>query len=80
MLTDSRKRAKILTDNRKSYHPIETLYEQRSVNDQIFNKNSVHVIIKECCPLYFFFQNIAINTEKRPFFSAVYFLSLFLDI
>ena len=24
-LTDSRKRAKILTDNRKSYHPIETL-------------------------------------------------------
>ena len=28
--------------------------EQCSVNDQIFNKNSVHVIIKECCPLYFF--------------------------
>ena len=25
-LTDSRKRAKILADNRKSYHPIETLY------------------------------------------------------
>ena len=24
-LTDSRKRAKILTDNRKSHHPIETL-------------------------------------------------------
>ena len=24
-LTDSRKRAKILADNRKSYHPIETL-------------------------------------------------------
>ena len=26
-LTDSRKRAKILADNRKSYHPIETLQE-----------------------------------------------------
>ena len=25
-LTDSRKRAKILADNRKSHHPIETLY------------------------------------------------------
>ena len=25
-LTDSRKRAKILADNRKSYHPIETLF------------------------------------------------------
>ena len=44
-------------------------YEQCSVNEQIFNKNSVHVIIKECCP-----------SEKRPFFSALYFLSLFLDI
>ena len=54
-------------------------YEQCSVNDQIFNKNSVHVMIKECCPVYFF-QNIAINSEKRPFFSVIYFLSLFLDI
>ena len=26
-LTDSRKRAKILADNRRSYHPIETLKE-----------------------------------------------------
>ena len=25
-LTDTRKRAKILADNRKSHHPIETLY------------------------------------------------------
>ena len=25
-LTDSRKRAKILVDNRKSHHPIETLF------------------------------------------------------
>ena len=25
-LTDSRKRAKILADNRKNHHPIETLY------------------------------------------------------
>ena len=55
-------------------------YEQCSVNDEIFNKNSVHVMIKECCPLYFFFQNIAINSEKRPFFSALYILSLFIDI
>ena len=56
-------------------------YEQSSVNDEIFNKNSVHVMIKECCPLYFFFfQNIAINSEKRPFFSALYYLSLFIDI
>ena len=31
-------------------------YEQCSVNDEIFNKNSVHVMIKECCPLYFFFS------------------------
>ena len=30
--------------------------------------------------LYFFFQNIAINSEKRPFFSALYYLSLFIDI
>ena len=27
-LTDSRKRAKILAYNRKSHHPIETLYER----------------------------------------------------
>ena len=27
-LTDSRKRAKILADNRKSYHPIETLKQK----------------------------------------------------
>ena len=27
-LTDTRKRAKILADNRKSHHPIETLFEQ----------------------------------------------------
>ena len=26
-LTDSRKRAKILADNRKSHHPIETLFQ-----------------------------------------------------
>ena len=31
-------------------------YEQCGVNDEIFNKNSVHVMIKECCPLYFFFS------------------------
>ena len=30
-LTDSRKRAKILTDNRKSHHPIETLGKGSSV-------------------------------------------------
>ena len=29
-LTDSRKRAKILADNRKSHHPIETLNYVRS--------------------------------------------------
>ena len=29
-LTDSRKRAKILADNRKGHHPIETLYERAS--------------------------------------------------
>ena len=29
-LTDSRKRAKILADNRKSHHPIETLSNQIS--------------------------------------------------
>ena len=29
-LTDSRKRAKILADNRKSHHPIETLYFRSS--------------------------------------------------
>ena len=29
-LTDSRKRAKTLADNRKSYHPIETLFEEGS--------------------------------------------------
>ena len=28
-LTDSRKRAKILADNRKSYHPIETLFKRQ---------------------------------------------------
>ena len=28
ILTDSRKRAKILADNRKSHHPIETLLEE----------------------------------------------------
>ena len=33
-LTDSRKRAKILADNRKSHHPIETLYS--SLNYCIF--------------------------------------------
>ena len=27
-LTDSRKRAQILADNRKSHHPIETLHER----------------------------------------------------
>ena len=52
-------------------------YEQCSVNDQIFNKNSLHVIIKECCPLYFF-QNIAINSEKRPFSQHVIFCHCFL--
>ena len=31
-LTDSRKRAKILADNRKSHHPIETLVYTSSVN------------------------------------------------
>ena len=30
-LTDSRKRAKILADNRKSYHPIETLQNSRTL-------------------------------------------------
>ena len=29
-LTDSRKRAKILADNRKSHHPIETLIEDKA--------------------------------------------------
>ena len=29
-LTDSRRRAKILADNRKSHHPIETLIQDRS--------------------------------------------------
>ena len=29
-LTDSRKRAKILADNRKRHHPIETLYKLRA--------------------------------------------------
>ena len=33
-LTDSRKRAKIVADNRKSHHPIETLYS--SLNYCIF--------------------------------------------
>ena len=30
-LTDSRKRAKILADNRKSYHPIETLWAELAI-------------------------------------------------
>ena len=30
-LTDSRKRAKILADNRKSHHPIETLFQRHSI-------------------------------------------------
>ena len=30
-LTDSRKRAKILGDNRKSHHPIETLFQRHSI-------------------------------------------------
>ena len=31
-LTDSRKRAKIIADNRKSHHPIETLLQSNPVN------------------------------------------------
>ena len=30
-LADSRKRAKILADNRKFYHPIETLFDTRHI-------------------------------------------------
>ena len=38
-LTDSRKRAKILADNRKSHHPIETLYQ--SLNAKPFGSIAV---------------------------------------
>ena len=31
-LTDSRKRAKILADNRKNHHPIETLIQTAALN------------------------------------------------
>ena len=31
-LTDSRKRAKLLADNRKSHHPIETIVKKLSIN------------------------------------------------
>jgi len=36
-LTDSRKRAKILTDNRKYHHPIKTLFSQVSADSFRFN-------------------------------------------
>ena len=36
-LTDSRKRAKMLADNRKSYHPIETLLAFRSALPSILS-------------------------------------------
>ena len=37
-LTDSRKRAKILADNRKSYHPIETLlFQNRSFKSSVLS-------------------------------------------
>ena len=39
-LIDSRKRAKILADNRKSHHPIETLYYGRAVRPAHNSKNA----------------------------------------
>ena len=36
-LTDSRKRAKILADNRKSHHPIETLFQEQWLNYIIYD-------------------------------------------
>ena len=35
-LTDSRKRAKILADNRKSHHPIETLIQNKMLSNFSF--------------------------------------------
>ena len=37
-LTDSRKRAKILADNRKSYHPIETLLKNKAKPNNLENE------------------------------------------
>ena len=42
-LTDSRKRAKILTDNRKSHHPIETLFKW--FNDLVVVMVVVEVVV-----------------------------------
>ena len=37
-LTDIRKRAEILADNRKSHHPIETLITEKELEREIKNK------------------------------------------
>ena len=42
-LTDSRKRAKSLADNRKSYHPIETLLKALNSNIECNNAFAVRV-------------------------------------
>ena len=50
-LTDSRKRAKILTDNRKRYHPIETLVKTSTEKASFQNRSPEWRFLKEpfCC-------------------------------
>ena len=51
-LTDSRKRAQILADNRKSHHPIETLLADRTIADgqsslNNFKENLVYTLLHD---------------------------------
>ena len=43
-LTDSRKRAKVLADNRKSHHPIETLNQGRSQSLLLLSPSQIEVL------------------------------------
>ena len=42
VLTVSRKLAKILTDSRKSHHPIETLYFEHKICSCVLKTNWLH--------------------------------------
>ena len=53
-LTDSRKRGKILVDNRQYHHPFETLIvqlvEQRTGNAEVTGSNPVEALSYSCLP------------------------------
>ena len=46
-LTDSRKRAKILADNRKSHHPIETLLEVKKAASLVDDRKITHFNVRQ---------------------------------